>query len=223
MKGFLKKIAALALAAALCVCSFTVPDVKISAEEVSSETNLSGENFLKEISGEYVPLFEGGIFNSEYDHYWHDYTAAIVGESMADMCVAMMKKAIGASTYGEQAGEDFFCGYTEDVVKIAFAGKDGTKVTFTKKDGKKITHNYAFEKPASATGIVENADGYEIVYSTNSNFKKAKTKTITSKNSGKTKKLKSNTYYVKVRAFSTDYAGNKVYGEFSDVKTIIIE
>lgn len=70
---------------------------------------------------------------------------------------------------------------------------------------------------------VENAEGYEIVYSTKSSFKKAKTKTITGKNSSKTKKLKSNTYYVKVRAFSTDYEGNKVYGEFSDVKTVIVK
>ena len=69
----------------------------------------------------------------------------------------------------------------------------------------------------------ENAEGYEIVYSTDSSFKKAKTKTITGKTSGKTKKLKSNTYYVKVRAFSTDYAGNKVYGEFSEVKTVVVE
>ena len=49
------------------------------------------------------------------------------------------------------------------------------------------------------------------------------TKTITGKTSGKTKKLKSNTYYVKVRAFSTDYEGNKVYGEFSEVKTVIVK
>ena len=81
------------------------------------------------------------------------------------------------------------------------------------KSNKKISVSWA---------AAENAEGYEIVYSTNSNFKKAKTKTITGKTSGKTKKLKSNTYYVKVRAFSTDYEGNKVYGEFSEVKTVIV-
>ena len=463
MKGLIKRFTVLCLILALSVFTLDMPASKAKADEPVAEYAIKGEDFLEEIKGEYVPLFIGGIFNSEYDHYWHDYTAAVVGESMADMCVAIMKQAIGATTYGDEAGEDFFCGYTEDVVKITFGGKKGTKVTFTKNDGTKITHNYKFVKNASATGTVEgqemgydgylykskdgnndefsyifmcpdtpattyhlefrygsseedilkltegkyknwliagftasafddpqeimiqkvialfvvenlvpmsgaeaiaqrssmagiwsmdttplkdypgyenasmimklskegfgksyvdmvgsgdymlasqypffiyaneksddvekgvyivvsedegtktatyeisvidgtrtlifhssegdiayfynsglapekvsiskvkaknnkkisvswnaaeNAEGYEIVYSTSSDFKKAKTKTITGKNSGKTKKLKSNTYYVKVRAFSTDYAGNKVYGEFSDVKTIIIE
>ena len=70
---------------------------------------------------------------------------------------------------------------------------------------------------------VENADGYEITYSESSSFKKAKTKTVKGKTSGKIKNLKSGTYYVKVRAYSTDYAGNKVYGEFSDVKKVTIK
>ncbi|MBQ7706342.1 MAG: hypothetical protein IJT72_01020, partial [Lachnospiraceae bacterium] len=70
---------------------------------------------------------------------------------------------------------------------------------------------------------VENAEGYELVYSSKSSFKKARTKTVTGKNSAKTKKLKSKTYYVKVRAFTTDDAGNKVYGDFSDVKTVIVK
>ncbi|MBR4344106.1 MAG: hypothetical protein IKP88_15650 [Lachnospiraceae bacterium] len=463
MKGLIKTLTALLLVLALGIFTVEMPTSKVKADEPVTESAIKGEDFLKEIKGEYVPLFIGGIFNTEYDHYWHDYTAAIVGESMADMCVAMMKQAIGATAYGDEAGDDFFCGYTENVAKITFGGKNGTKVTFTKNDGKKITHNYVFVKNTSATGTVEgqeiaydgylykskdgnndefayifmcpdtpattyhlefrygsseeeilkltegkyknwlsagfpasafndpqeimiqkvialfalenlssmsgaetiaqrssmagvwsmdttplkdypgyenasmimklsktgsgksyvdmvgsgdyilasqypffiyatdknddtekgvyivlsedegtktatyeisvidgtrtlvfhssegdikyfyneglapenvsiskakaksnrkisvswkaaeNAEGYEIVYSTDSSFKKAKTKTITGKTSGKTKKLKSNTYYVKVRAFSTDYAGNKVYGEFSEVKTVVVE
>ena len=463
MKGFIKTLTALLLVLTMGIFTVEMPASNVKADEQVAENAIKGEDFLNEVKGEYVPLFIGGIFNSEYDHYWHDYTAAVVGESMADMCVGIMKQAIGATTYGDEAGDDFFCGYTEDVAKITFGGDDGTKVTFTKNSGKKITHDYEFVKNASATGTVEgqemgydgylykskdgnkdeftyifmcpdtpattyhlefrygsseeellkltegkyknwliagftasafddpqeimiqkvialfvvenlapmsgaeanaqrasmagiwdmdttpmkdypgyenasmfmelsksgqgnsyvdmtgsgnymlisqypyfiyatekgvdsesgvyivlsedegtktatyeigiidekrvlifhssegdityfyregitpdkaeisktkiksnkklsiswkaaeNADAYEIVYSTNSNFKKAKTKTITGKTSGKTKKLKSNTYYVKVRAFSTDYAGNKVYGEFSEVKTVIVK
>lgn len=463
MKGFIKTLTALLLVLTLGIFTVEMPASNVKADEPVAEQAINGEDFLNEVKGEYVPLFIGGIFNSEYDHYWHDYTAAVVGESMADMCVGIMKQAIGATTYGDEAGDDFFCGYTEDVAKITFGGDDGTKVTFTKNNGKKITHDYEFLKNASATGTVEgqemgyegclykskdgnkdefayifmcpdtpattyhlefrygsseeeilkltegkyknwlsagfpadafddpqeimiqkvialfvvenlapmsgaeanaqrasmagvwsmdtsllkdypgyenasmvmqlskagfgksyvdmagsgdymlasqypfyiyanekndevekgvyivvsedegtktatyeisvidgtrtltfhssegdinyfyteglapdavsiskakaksnkkisvswaaaeNAEGYEIVYSTNSNFKKAKTKTITGKTSGKTKKLKSNTYYVKVRAFSTDYEGNKVYGEFSEVKTVIVK
>ena len=79
------------------------------------------------------------------------------------------------------------------------------------------------KKLALSWKAAENAEGYEIVYSTNESFKKAKTKTVTGKTSAKVKKLKAKTYYVKVRAFSTDYAGNKVYGEYSDVKTVTIK
>lgn len=462
MKSLFIKMTAIFLVLVMSVSSadFAVSEVKAD-EAVTTEANATGEDFLKEVIGEYVPLFIGGIFNSEYDHYWHDYSAAVAGESMADMCTAILKKAIGATTYGDEAGEDFFCGYTADVAKIAFGGNDGSKVTFIKNNGEKITHDYVFVKNASATGIVEgqemgydgylykskddnkdefayifmcpdtpketyhlefrygsseedilkltegkyknwlaagfpasafedpketliqqviglfvyenlvamsgeesnaqranisgtwdmdttafkdypgyenasmyielagtgtgrsfvdmtgsgnymlaseypfytygtkdtagvekgvylvisedeglktatyeisekdgqkvltfkssegvltyfgrdtiaapkitkakvksskkislkwtkveNAEGYELVYSSKSSFKKARTKTVTGKNSAKTKKLKSKTYYVKVRAFTTDDAGNKVYGDFSDVKTVIVK
>ncbi len=51
-----------------------------------------------------IPLFEGASFEAKCDHYRHDYSAAVAGESVADMCVAMMKQAIGASTYDKDAG-----------------------------------------------------------------------------------------------------------------------
>ena len=159
MKGFIKRVTALCLALALSVCLIEMSDVNVRAEENETVAAVQGEDFLKEVIGEYVPLFIEGIFDSKYDSYWHDYTAAVVGESMADMGVAMMKKAIGGTTYGDNAGEDFFCGYTEDVVKIEFGGADGSKVTFTKKDGKKITHEYSFVKAATAYGV---NDGQEM-------------------------------------------------------------
>ena len=162
MKGFIKTLTALLLVLTLGIFTVEMPASNVKADEPVAEQAINGEDFLNEVKGEYVPLFIGGIFNSEYDHYWHDYTAAVVGESMADMCVGIMKQAIGATTYGDEAGDDFFCGYTEDVAKITFGGNDGTKVTFTKNNGKKITHDYAFVKIASATGTVEGQEmGYE--------------------------------------------------------------
>ena len=110
MKGLIKRFTVLCLILALSVFTLDMPVSKAKADEPVAEYAIKGEDFLEEIKGEYVPLFIGGIFNSEYDHYWHDYTAAVVGESMADMCVAMMKQAIGATTYGDEAGEDFFYG-----------------------------------------------------------------------------------------------------------------
>lgn len=99
MKGFSKTLTALLLVLALGFFTVEMPASEVRADETAVEQAVKGEDFLKEVKGEYVPLFIGGIFNSEYDHYWHDYTAAIVGESMADMCVVMMKQAIGATTY----------------------------------------------------------------------------------------------------------------------------
>ena len=64
---------------------------------------------------------------------------------------------------------------------------------------------------------VEGADGYEILVSSSQKFKKVKTVIVEGKTKAKIKKLKKNTYYVKIRAYAVDAAGNKVYGDFSDV------
>ena len=107
---------------------------------------------FSQVIGEYQPLFEGATFNSAYDHDWHDYVAAVVGESTADDTVAYMKASVGAKGYGEQnEAPNFFCGFTHDVTAITF-GEDGKTVTFTKTDGTSVTHTYAFVKQASASG-----------------------------------------------------------------------
>ena len=112
-----------------------------------------GEDFLAKIKGDYQPLFEGATFNKEYDHYWHDYVAAVVGETAADETVAYMKGSIGSEGYGENAkAPNFFCGFTNDVATITFGGEDGKTVTFTKKDGTKETRVYDFVKDAAASG-----------------------------------------------------------------------
>ena len=112
-----------------------------------------GGKFLSQVKDEYQPLFEGATFNSEYDHYWHDYAAAVVGGTSADETVAYMKTSIGAKGYGDQnEAPNFFCGFTNDVAKISFGGEDGKTVTFTKKDGTSTTRTYEFVKDAAATG-----------------------------------------------------------------------
>lgn len=122
----------------------------LSASAVCPE----GEDFLAKIKGEYQPLFEGATFNKEYDHYWHDYVAAVVGESAADETTAYMKASVGAKKYGENDNEapNFFCGFTNDVTGITFGGDDGKKVIFTKKDGNSETRTYDFLKDAAASG-----------------------------------------------------------------------
>ncbi len=157
MKTFFRKAASLAFAFALGVSSLGTVPVQ-AAEASAQEATTLGKDFLKQIIGEYQPLFEGATFDSKYDHYWHDYSAAVAGESSADMCVEMMKKAIGATTYGPEAGNNFFCGFTADVVKISFAGAEGNEITFTKKDGSTVKHTYEYVKDVAATGVVEGRD-----------------------------------------------------------------
>lgn len=159
MRSLFIKATAILLAMVLGFGSADFATSKVRADEIAAiETKISGEEFLKEVIGEYVPLFEGATFEEKYDHYWHDYSAAVAGESVADMCVSMMKTAIGASVYGENAGEEFFCGFTADVERIAFGGDNGTDITFTLKNGKTVKHTYSFVKDATASGIVEGMD-----------------------------------------------------------------
>lgn len=67
---------------------------------------------------------------------------------------------------------------------------------------------------------VKTVDGYEIVTATNKKMKAGK-KTTTMSSTSKTLKLKKGkTYYVKVRAFSVDSTGKKVYGKYSAVKQL---
>lgn len=87
-------------------------------------------------------------------------------------------------------------------LKVKTSGKKKVKVTFKK---------------------VANANGYEIKYSYKKNMKGAKTKT-TSKTSYTVKKLKSKKIvYVKVRAFTYDSAGNKVFGKLSARKKAYVK
>ena len=67
--------------------------------------------------------------------------------------------------------------------------------------------------------------GYEVQYSLNKKFKKAKTKTkTTNKNTLKIKKLKKGKiYYVRVRAYTVDAFGKKVPGEWSSMKKVKVK
>ena len=140
--------------AAVADTVYTVTVTGDNYADMSATAEISaGEVFLSQVIGTYQPLFEGATMNSDYDHYWHDYTAAVVGASAADATVSYMKSSIGANGYGENnEAPNFFCGFTNDVATITFGGEDGKTVTYTKNDGSSVTHTYAFVKEASAAG-----------------------------------------------------------------------
>ena len=85
-----------------------------------------------------------------------------------------------------------------------------SKTTITSaKNSKSKTIALKYKKSASAKG-------YEIVYSTDKNFKKSVIKKTSTKTSYTIKSLKKGkTYYVKVRAYKLDSTGKKIYSGYS--------
>lgn len=149
MKKFIRKFAAAVLVFSMLAVSGTVSSENVSAQE----NGFAGQEFLGKLAGDYQPLFEGAAFRSEYDHYWHDYTAAVVGQSQADDTVAYMKASIGAEEYGKNAvPPNFYCGFIDGVQYIHF-GEDGKTVTYKKADGNTILHEYEYVKEAVAKGV----------------------------------------------------------------------
>ena len=70
---------------------------------------------------------------------------------------------------------------------------------------------------------VSGVKGYEISYSKDAKFKKQVIKKTTKQTSYTVKKLKKKkTYYVRIRAYSVDSTGKKVYGKYSVVKKVKI-
>lgn len=102
--------------------------------------------------------------------------------------------------------------------------------------GKKVTAKPATVKLSSSTKStskktltvkwtkVTNASGYQVTYSTKSNFKGAKTVNVSYKSSSKklTKLTSKKKYYVKVRAYTT-ISGKKYYGSYSSKKTVKVK
>ena len=143
-----KKLSRMLSVVAAAILMLTAVGTAVLAEEVAT-----GDTFLAQIVGDYQPLFEGATLNTEYDHYWHDYAAAVVGASAADDVVAYVKSSINAPGYGEQAAApNFYCGFIDDVTAISFGGEDGKIVTYTKADGTSATYTYSFVRDGAAKG-----------------------------------------------------------------------
>ncbi len=120
--------------------------------------------------------------------------------------------------------------YKKKITKIS-SKTNGKLVLYAK--WKKVTvdkvsvtslKNSSSKKAALKFKKVSGASGYEILYATDKKFKKNKKTTTTKKASVSLKDLsKKKTYYVKVRAYTTDSTGKKVYGEYSDVVSVKIK
>lgn len=117
--------------------------------------------------------------------------------------------------------------------------KDGTKVTAASilKNGKNQTVYAHWNKVTVEKGKIKKVvkkgktvsvliqsqagvDGYEVVCATNKNFTSSKKKTVKAANASFSLSGTGKRYYVKVRAYKKDSAGNKVYGSYSNISQI---
>lgn len=108
-------------------------------QDDTKEQTAAGEQ-LNAMFDSYRQLFRDTTFNEKCDSYWHDAVAAVVGESLADETISMLKKSIGSTKYGEEAEENSFCcDFINGIDRIQF---NGTEISGTK-DGKKVfSHPY---------------------------------------------------------------------------------
>ena len=113
------------------------------------------------------------------------------------------------------SGDDAHAATTK-VITIKVNPKKASIKSAKSKDKKQLTISWKRDSQVS---------GYEIQYSTDKNFKNAKTVTVT-KNKTTSKsinKLKSGKkYYVRVRAYKT-VSGVKIYGSYSKAKTVTVK
>ena len=95
------------------------------------------------------------------------------------------------------------------------------KVTVSKAKTPTLT-NIATRKLKVSYGTISGVKGYQIKYATNSKFTGSKTKITSSRSYTLTSLTKGKRYYVRVKGYKVDSTGNKVYGSWSTVKSIII-
>ncbi|MBO5560181.1 MAG: hypothetical protein J6A07_00860 [Firmicutes bacterium] len=80
----------------------------INGEEADIIGDAENYEVLDALQGTYQQFFTNGVFESKYDSIWHNYCAAIVGESAAEATVAAMKRSIGGKLYGEEGHKEIF-------------------------------------------------------------------------------------------------------------------
>jgi Fibronectin type III domain. len=204
------------------------------------EPKTISENAYGNTSWKYVGVYEGNTlkFKAGKDIYYVEYTSAnrcllvtlfyegnlngqreediyytrIDGESKVDIYDIFEGEGIsligGASNESSDKDTDIQQVTKPDKVNVKKAvNKEGNKLNVTWK-------------------AVTDADGYQVVYATDSKFTKSKkTASVSSSVYSKTiSKLTINkTYYVKVRAYKLDDAGKKIYGSFSKVQKVKID
>ncbi|MBS4880758.1 MAG: S-layer homology domain-containing protein [Firmicutes bacterium] len=121
--------------------------------------------FLYDLSETYQPLFEGASFKTEYDHYWSDYAAAVVGEAASKEAnaVGLMKASIGAS-WDSKGGQSnsFCCAFTNNIATLDF---NGSVITGYNAGGNVVfSHAYQYLRDGHLYGPAKDGSNQQIAY-----------------------------------------------------------
>ena len=124
-----------------CITLFVTENLG-GGEEQDAFSAIAGEN-----GAAYENLFSV-ILDEKYASLWHDYCAAVVGEEQADAFVQMLKGAISADVYGEEAAAAyagsgsyaFDCWFIHDAALFTFYPDHSAAITLN--DGSQQSWHY---------------------------------------------------------------------------------
>ena len=128
--------------------------------EEADDSSQAAMQLLEDVRGTYTALFPV-ITDPEYDQFWLDPCAAVVGEDMAADVAQMLKDACSGTIYGQDAvdafgdgsnGAQFDCLFINGVDQITF---DGATISGTLEGNAVFSHEYAYVGPLSLGGMME--------------------------------------------------------------------
>lgn len=146
----MKSLKKLAVAGVTSAMIFT----SLSATAFASENNSVDEanQLMKDLNGTYCQLFDDAIFKEEYNQLWYNYSAAVIGNSMADTAVSMLKSVVGGDKYGSEAAENVFCcKFINGTKEITF--NDG-EISVLLDNNTTETHKYNFVREDAIGGVM---------------------------------------------------------------------
>lgn len=192
----------------------TVPDTQISSQPQQSVTTQESPA----VSSITTTLTYSVTFNSNGAN--NIATQAVPSKGTASIPPEPVKAGyLFRGWYNQDTPYDFQSQVTKDITLTAQWDKVAPK-----KPTIKSLKNSSKSKMKITIKTQKNVAGYEVSYSTNKNAKKNAIIVDTVKSSITVKNLiKGKTYYVRVRAYSYDSTGQKVYSGYSKIKKLSIK
>lgn len=192
----------------------TVPDTQVSAQPQQSVT-------IKEtppVASTAVPITYTVTFNSNGAN--NIASQSVSSQGIATIPSEPVKAGyLFKGWYNQDTPYNFQSQVTKDITLTAQWDKVSPK-----KPSIKSLKNSSKSKMKITIKTAKTIDGYEVSYSTSKNAKKNAIVVDTVKSSITVKNLiKGKTYYVRVRSYSYDSAGQKVYSGYSKIKKLSIK